>query len=90
MRIKLKAEQLSKLAQNLPFDVMLEQPRDVRGLLEILGRNMPWDEAGLSKFSDPPKRPSRVTFAVEPIEGGYICDIHPALACYISDLLSSE
>ena len=88
MRIKLKAEQLNTLAQKLPFEVILEHPRDVRGLLEILGRDMPWDETGLSKFSDPPQRPNRVTFSVEATKDGYICDIHPALAHYLHTLLA--
>jgi len=90
MRIKLKTEQLNKLAQELPFEVVLEQPRDVRGFLEILGRNMPWDETGLSKFGDPLRKPNRVAFSVETIDGGYICDVHPAFACYISNLLTLE
>jgi hypothetical protein len=90
MRIKLKNEQLNELARHLPFEVMLEQPRDVRGFLEILGHNMPWDETGLSKFGEPLRKPNRVTFSVEAIDGGYICDIHPAFACYISNLLTSE
>jgi len=90
MRIKLNGEQLNKLAQHLPFEVLLEQPRDVKGLLEILGHNMPWDDAGFSKFSDPPRKPNRVAFSVEPIADGYICDVHPAFAYYISDLLSPK
>lgn len=89
MRIKLKNDQLTKLAQRLAIEVIIQQPRDARGLLEILGRNMPWDESGLTKFGDPPKRPARVTFSVEATKDGYICDIHPALAHYINDLLSS-
>jgi hypothetical protein len=90
MRIKLKTEQLNKLAQQLPFEVVLEQPRDVRGFLEILGHNMPWDETGLSKFGDPLRKPNRVAFSVDAIDGGYVCDVHPAFACYISNLLTSE
>ncbi len=89
MRVKLKNDQLRKLAQRLAIEVVIQQPRDVRGLLEILGRNMPWDETGLSKFSDPPKRPARVAFSVEITKDGYICDIHPALAHYLNDLLSA-
>lgn len=89
MRVKLKNDQLTKLAQRLSIEVIVQQPRDVRGLLEILGRNMPWDETGLTKFGDPPKRPGRVTFSVESTKDGYICDIHPALAHYLNDLLSS-
>ena len=90
MRIKLKNEQLSKLAQHLPFEVMLDQPRDVKGFLEILGHAMPWDEVGLSKFGDPLKKPNRVAFDVEAIDGGFICDLHPSFACYISDLLTQK
>jgi len=90
MRIKLKTEQLKGLSQQLPFEVILEQPRDVRGFLEILGHNMPWNETGLSKFGDPIKKPIRVAFSVEATDGGYICDVHPAFACYISHLLTSE
>jgi len=90
MRIKLSTKQLEDLSQHLPFQVMLEGPRDVKGLLEILGHNMPWDEMGLNKFGDPLKKPSRVTFSVEAVDGGFICDIHPAFACYISTLLASE
>jgi len=90
MRVKLKTEQLKGLAQQLPFEVVLEQPRDVRGFLEILGHNMPWNETGLSKFGDPIRKPNRVAFSVEATDGGYICDIHPAFACYISNLLTSE
>jgi hypothetical protein len=90
MRIKLSTKQLEDLSQHLPFQVMLEGPRDVKGLLEILGHNMPWDEMGLNKFGDPLKKPSRVTFSVEAVDGGFICDIHPAFACYISTLLAGE
>ena len=90
MRIRLKNEQLSKLAQHLPFEVMLDQPRDVKGFLEILGHDMPWDEVGLSKFGDPLRKPNRVTFDIEAIDGGFICDVHPSFACYISDLLTQK
>ena len=90
MRIKLKAEQLNILAQQLRFEVMFQGPRDVRGMLEVLGNEMPWDETGLSKFSNSPQRPARVTFSVEATSDGYICDIHPALAQYIHTLLSPE
>ena len=90
MRIKLKTEQLKALSQQLPFEVVLEQPRDVRGFLEILGHNMPWNETGLNKFGDPLRKPTRVAFSVEATDGGYICDVHPAFACYISHLLTSE
>ena len=90
MRIKLKTEQLKGLSQQLPFEVVLEQPRDVRGFLEILGHNMPWNETGLNKFGDPLRKPTRVAFSVEATDGGYICDVHPAFACYISYLLTSE
>lgn len=90
MRIRLKNEQLSELAKRLPFEVILDQPRDVKGFLEILGHNMPWDEVGLNKFGDPLRKPNRVTFSVETVNGGYICDVHPAFACYISNLLTSQ
>jgi len=87
MRIKLKTEQLDQLSHHLPFEVLLEQPRDVKGFLEILGRDMPWDEAGLNKFGDPLKKPNRVAFDVTAVNGGFVCDVHPAFACYISNLL---
>ena len=90
MRIKLKNEQLSKLAQRLPFEVVLDQARDVRGFLEILGNGMPWNDMGLSKFGDPVRKPNRVAFSVDVVEGGYVCDVHPAFACYISNLLTSQ
>jgi len=90
MRIKLKTEQLNKLGLQLPFEVVLSQSRDVRGFLEILGHNMPWDETGQNRFGDPIKKPSRLAFSVEETNGGYICDIHPALACYISNLLDQN
>ncbi len=90
MRIKLKNEQLDILAKRLRFEVMLQQPRDVRGMLDVLGKEMPWDETGLNKFDDPPKRPGRLTFSVEATEDGYICDIHPALAQHLHTLLSSD
>ncbi len=90
MRIKLKAEQLGYLSQRLPFEVMLDQSRDVRGFLDILGKDMPWQETGLSKFGDPIKKPSRVAFSVRSVDGGYICDVHPAFACYISSLLHGD
>ena len=90
MRIKLSNSQLAQLSHHLPFEVMLENPREVKGLLEILGHNMPWNEMGLNKFGDPLRKPSRVTFSVEAVDGGFICDIHPAFACYISNLLTVE
>jgi len=90
MRIKLNNSQLDGLSKHLPFEVILEQPRDVKGFLEILGHNMPWDEIGLNKFGDPLRKPNRVTFSVEAVDGGYICDVHPAFACYISNLLTIE
>jgi hypothetical protein len=90
MRIKLKNEQLNILAKRLSFEVMLQQPRDVRGMLEVLGNEVPWDEKGLSKLDNSPRRPVRLTFSVEEAKDGYICDIHPALAQYIHTLLSSE
>jgi len=89
MRIKLKAEQVDVLARQLRFEVMLEGPRDVRGMLDVLATEMPWDETGLSKFGNSPQRPTRVTFSVEASGDGYICDIHPALAHHIHTLLSS-
>ena len=90
MRIKLKTDQLDDLKRQLPFEVVLEQARDVRGFLEIIGHNMPWNEVGLSKFGDPMKRPNRVAFSVEATDGGYVCDVHPAFACYISTLLDQN
>jgi len=90
MRIKLKTEQLNELGSQLPFEVVLSQSRDVKGFLEILGHNMPWDETGQNRFGDPMKKPGRVAFSVEETNGGYICDIHPALACYISNLLNQK
>ncbi len=89
MRIKLKKDQLEKMAKNLPFEVILEKPSDVRGLLEILGREMPWDETGMSKFTNSAKRPPKVTFSVEASsDSEFLCDVHPALAQHIYDLLS--
>ncbi len=88
MRIKLDNKQLEGLSHRLPFEVIVEDPRDVKGLLEILGHNMPWDDMGLSKFGDPLRKPTRVTFSVEAVDGGFVCDIHPAFACYISSLLT--
>jgi len=85
MRVKLKLEQLNELKQQLPFEVVLDQPRDVKGFLEILGHNMPWNDSG--KFGDPLKKPNRVAFSVESSEDGYICDVHPAFACYVSEML---
>ena len=90
MRIKLKSEQLETLAKRLRFEVMLQQPRDVRGMLDVLGKEIPWNETGLSKFDDSPRRPIRLTFSVEEAKDGYICDIHTALAQYIDTLLASE
>jgi len=87
MRIKLKPDQLNVLAQRLRFEVILEQPRDVRGMLDILGADMPWDETGLSKFGETARKPARVTFSVEATDGGFVCDIHPSLAQYIHTLL---
>jgi hypothetical protein len=42
---------------------------------------------GLNKFGDPLKKPNRVTFSVEAVNGGFICDIHPSFAIYISNVL---
>ncbi len=90
MRIKLKTDQLNILAKRLRFEVMLQQPRDVRGMLDILGKEMPWNETGLNKFSSSPRKPVRLTFSVEATRDGYICDIHPALAQYIHTILASD
>ena len=90
MRIKLSGEQLNKLSHHVPFEVILDGPRDVKGFLEILGHNMPWDDLGLSKFGDPLRKPGRVSFSVEAVDGGFICDVHPAFACYLSNLLTVE
>ncbi|MGQ9546512.1 MAG: hypothetical protein ACUVTR_05050 [Dehalococcoidia bacterium] len=90
MRVKLNDSQLERLAHKLPFEVIVENPRDVKGLLEILGHNMPWDDLGLNKFGEALKRPTRVTFSVEAVDGGFVCDIHPAFALYLSNLLSEE
>ena len=89
MRIKLTNEQLKKLSEGLPFVVLLDRPSDVRGLLEILGKEMPWDETGPSKFGDNSvKRPLRVTFSVEVADEGFLCDVHPALVQHLYSLLS--
>ena len=90
MRIKLKREQLEILARRLHFEVILEQPRDVRGMLNVLGKEIPWNEPGLSKPDDSTRRPMRLTFSAEESRDGYICNIHPALAQYIHTLLSAE
>ena len=58
MRIKLKTEQLEKLARGLQFEVIIDSPRDVRGMLDLLGRSMPWDDTGLSKFGDSAQKPT--------------------------------
>ncbi len=88
MRIKLRTDQLNLLAKQLRFEVVLQQPRDVRGMLEVLGKEMPWDDSGLNKFSNSPRKPARLTFSVEATRDGFICDIHPALAQHIHTLLS--
>jgi hypothetical protein len=90
MRIKLKNEQLNALAQKLCFEVILEQPRDVRGMLEVLGHEIPWENAGLNKFDNTSRRPPKLTFSVEAAKDGFICDIHPALAQHIHMLLSAK
>ena len=91
MRIKLSLDQLNTLAKKLPFEVILERPNDVRGLLELIGKDMPWDEPGFSKFGNASSRPGRVTFGAEKAtDNSYICDIHPALVQYIYTLLSSK
>ena len=90
MRIKLNSSQLAGLSHQLPFEVIVEDPRDVKGLLVLLGHIMPWDETGLNKFGDPLRKPNRVTFSVEVVDGGFVCDIHPAFAIYISNLLTVE
>ncbi len=90
MRVKLRTDQLNLLAKRLRFEVVLQQPRDVRGMLEVLGKEMPWDDSGLNKFDNSPRKPGRLTFSVEATRDGYICDIHPALAQYIHTVLSVE
>ena len=90
MRIKLNDSQLDRLSHHVPFEVILDGPRDVKGFLEILGHNMPWDELGLNKFGDHLRKPNRVTFSVELVDGGFVCDVHPAFACYLSNLLVVE
>jgi hypothetical protein len=90
MRIKLSMDQLNILCKKLPFDVLLERPSDVRGLLEILGKEMPWDETGLSKYGRDGRRPVRVTFNVESDKDSYVCDIYPALVQHIYTLLSAK
>ena len=90
MRIKLNDGQLDKLSHHVPFEVILDGPRDVKGFLEIVGYNMPWDELGLSKFGDPFRKPNRVAFSVEAVDGGFVCDVHPAFACYLSNLLAVD
>lgn len=90
MRVKLRTEQLDLLAKRLCFEVVLQQPRDVRGMLELLGKEMPWDDSGLNKFDSSPRKPRRLTFSVEATRDGYICDIHPALAQYIHTILSTK
>lgn len=90
MRVKLRTDQLNLLAKQLRFEVVLQQPRDVRGMLEVLGKEMPWDDSGLGKFDNSPRKPARLTFSVEATRDGFICDIHPALAQYIHTLLSAE
>jgi len=86
----LNPEQLNHLAQQLPFEVLLEQSRDVRGFLEILGHSMPWNDTGLSKFGDTVRKPNRIAFSVDAVDGGYVCDVHPAFACYVSTLLTMD
>ncbi|HAV10601.1 MAG TPA: hypothetical protein DCX22_03170 [Dehalococcoidia bacterium] len=91
MRIKLSIDQLKSLTQKLPFEVIIEQPRDVRGLLDLVGQEMPWDETGLSKFGETIKKPARLTFNVEAAgENVFVCDLHPALVQYIYTLLTSK
>ncbi len=91
MRIKLSLDQLNILSKKLPFEVILEKPSDVRGLLDLVGKEMPWDETGMSKFGNSNVRPGRVTFGVEKAkDDGFICDVHPALVQYIYTLLSAK
>ena len=90
MRIKLTLDQLNFLSKDLPFEVMLERPSDVRGLLEMVGQSMPWDETGLSKYENSSRKPNRMTFSIEPNENDFICDIHPALVQHIYTILSSK
>jgi hypothetical protein len=56
----------------------------------MLGKDMPWDETGMSKFDNSPRKPPRVTFSVEESDGFFICDIHPALVQNIYTLLSAS
>lgn len=91
MRIKLNKEQLTKLSKDLPFPVLIDKASDVRGLLDLIGKEMPWDETGLSKFGgNTTKRPLRFAFGVEQTDDGFICDIHPALVQYLYTKLSSN
>jgi len=90
MRIKLSNEQLNVLTKGLPFEVMLERPSDVRGLLELIGKEMPWDETGLRKLGNSAARPPRLAFGVDAGDNCYICDIHPALVQHIYTLLSTN
>jgi hypothetical protein len=90
MRIKLKKEQLNILAKRLRFEILLDQPRDVRGMLEVLGVEIPWEDTGLNKLDNAPRRPVRLTFSVEEAKDGFIRGVHPALAQNIHTLLSTE
>ena len=90
MRIKLTMEQLNFLGKDLPFEVMLDRPSDVKGLLEMVGQGMPWDETGLSKFDNSSRRPNRLTFSIEQSQNDFVCDIHPALVQHIYTILSPK
>jgi hypothetical protein len=81
---------LNTLSKDLPFEVLLERPSDVRGLLEMVGQDMPWDETGLSKYANSNKKPNRMAFSIEANQNDFICDIHPALVQHIYTLLSPK
>ena len=90
MRIKLKKEQLNILAKRLRFEVLLDQLRDVRGMLKVLGAEIPREDTGPNKLDNAPRRPIRLTFSVKEAKDGYICDVYPALAQHIHTLLSTQ
>ena len=90
LRIKLTVEQLNILSKDLPFEVILERPSDVRGLLEMVGHGMPWDDTGLSKYENSSRKPNRMAFSVEANKDDFICDIHPALVQHIYTILAPK
>ena len=90
MRIKLTVEQLNILSKDLPFEVILERPSDVRGLLEMVAQSMPWDDTGLSKYENSSRKPNRMAFSVDANKDDFICDIHPALVQHIYTILSPK